>query len=164
MKIDDPKTLFERWFSAPIKLLDKQLERGEGAISGMMVALPLFERFIHIKKSRDATGRSFYEIMADELCLPSAEVAEEFWTTFRHGFCHTGMPFDKDRGGNPLPGVSFHHQHPKFPAKVTDKDGKEVFKIDPWKFIYHVHDLYVTDPSLLEQHSQAPLLPIHVLV
>lgn len=163
MKIDNPKELLDRWYGAPIKKLEC-LPHGDGAIAGMMIVLPLFERYIHIKKIKDTSGKKFYQIMADEIGLPSADAADEFWTTFRHGFCHAGMPFEEDRNRNRLPNVSFHHEYPKFPQKVKDKDGKDVFILDPWKFIHHVHNIYLANPNLLEQHPQAPLLPIHILV
>jgi hypothetical protein len=163
MRIDDPKVLLDRWYSAPIRKLEC-LPHGDGAIAGVMIVLPLFERYIHIKKSKDTSGRNFYQIMADEVGLPSPQVAEEFWKTFRHGFCHTGMPFEEDRNQNPLPSISFRHDYPKFPQKVKGNNNNDVFIIDPWKFIHHVHDIYLADPTLLEQHPQAPLLPIHILV
>ncbi|MFN3409914.1 MAG: hypothetical protein ACK45B_13010, partial [Limisphaerales bacterium] len=99
--INDPNTLFDRWFNRAIELLEK-LPDGDGGTAGMMIVLPLYERYIYIQRSTDRAGRGFYEVMAADLQLGSAEDAETFWTTFRHGFCHTGMPFARARSGNVL--------------------------------------------------------------
>lgn len=161
MKIDDPKILFDRWFDSAFERLST-LPEGDGAIAGMMIALPLFERYIHVKKKTIGGGWSFYQIMASELVLSGADEAEEFWTIFRHGFCHTGMPFEEDRDQNALPKVTLSANGPKLPQKMPIPGGPHVYLLDPWKFISHVRDIYRNDPSLLTQHDQAPLMPIHV--
>src|SRR5262249_14676524 len=92
--ITDPKTLFDRWFGNAISQLEK-LGNGDGATAGMMIVLPLYERYIDILEANDPSGRKRYEIMAAELQLQSPLEAEKFWTTFRHGFCHTGMPLQR---------------------------------------------------------------------
>jgi hypothetical protein len=163
MIINDPRTLLDRWFGAAIHAL-QALPSGDGAIGGMMIVLPLFERYIQIKKNTDASGRRFYEIMAAELGLASASEADEFWTTFRHGFCHTGMPLNTNREGTTLPQVSFSAEHPKLPIRKSVPGGDVVFLLDPWKFIHHVYSLYHNDPTLLNRHPDAALLPIHILV
>jgi hypothetical protein len=162
--INDPQTLFHRWFDAAVAVLEKHLDHGDGAIAALMVTLPLYERFTHITKAGDAV-RPFYQIMAHDLQLPTANHAKRFWTTFRHGFCHSGMPFQEDLGGNPLPGVSFRHDFPTLPTFHTDAaTGKEVILLNPWGFAHRVLDIYRANPALLEQHPDAPLLPIHVVV
>ena len=100
----DPKTLFDRWFDKAIAKLE-ELESGDGGTTGMMVVLPLFERYIDILEANDTSQRERYEIMAAELQVATALDAEKFWTTFRHGFCHTGMPFERGRRIKALPKV-----------------------------------------------------------
>src|SRR5437764_13854006 len=100
--IQDPQILFERWFDRPIALLEK-LDNGDGGTAGMMIVLPLFERYIDILRMNDKSGRKKYEIMASELHLASDLEAEKFWTTFRHGFCHTGMPLERGEKIKVLP-------------------------------------------------------------
>jgi len=160
-KIDDPRVLFERWFDAAFLSLFA-LPDGDGAIAGMMVALPLFERFIHVKMRAVGGGWTFYQHLASELLLSDAEEAKEFWTAFRHGFCHAGMPFEEDREKRALPRVSLSGGGPKLPRKISAPNGPHVFLLDPWKFIFHVRDIYRANPALLTQHGQAPLMPIHV--
>jgi len=52
--ISDPKTLFDRWFEQPIAQLQK-LDNEDGGTAGMMIVLPLFERYITIL-NQDALG------------------------------------------------------------------------------------------------------------
>ena len=80
--ISDPKTLFDRWFEQPIARLRK-LDNEDGGAAGMMIVLPLFERYIQILKMSDTSGRSWFQIMADELKLAHEDEAEKFWVTIR---------------------------------------------------------------------------------
>jgi hypothetical protein len=160
--IADPKILFDRWFVKAIAQLEK-LENGDGGTAGMMVVLPLYERYIYILKTRDKSKRKFYEIMAADLNLSTPSEAETFWTIFRHGFCHTAMPFERNKAGKALPKVSFTADYSSRPEFHTASDGQRVVCLDPWKFIHYVMDKYRNDPTLLMYHPDAPLLAIHVL-
>jgi hypothetical protein len=160
MKIDDPKILFERWFEAAFEKL-ATLPKGDGGIAGLMIALPLFERYVHHRK-KQLGWTSFYQVMAHELLLCEASEAEEFWTVFRHGFCHTGMPFEQGKKKLILPKVTLSGNGPALPEKLPIPGGPHVFLLDPWKFIAHVRDIYRKDPALLSQNDEAPLMPIHV--
>ena len=160
--VSDPKTLFERWFERAISQLEK-LENGDGGTAGMMVVLPLFERYITILTNNSTSGLKFYDIMASELQVADALQAETFWTTFRHGFCHTGMPLERGRKIAILPKVAFAAEYSSRPEFRTTPGGKEVICLDPWKFIHWVMDKYRHDPTLLTQHADAPLLAIHAI-
>jgi hypothetical protein len=48
------------------------------------------------------------------------------------------------------------------PEKLPIPGGLHVFLLDPWKFIGHVRSIYRKEPTLLSQHDQAPLMPIHI--
>jgi hypothetical protein len=43
----DPDALWTRWFGSALTLLEK-LPHGDGGMAGLMVVLPLYERYIHI--------------------------------------------------------------------------------------------------------------------
>ena len=156
----DPKILFYRWFDKAISQLEK-LENGDGGTAGMMVVLPLFERYIDILEANDTAGRKRYDIMATELRLTTPFEAEKFWTTFRHGFCHTGMPLKRGRRIKVLPKVCFAAKYSSRPEFRTDRNGEEFLCLDPWKFIHYVMAVYRHDPTLLVRHPDAPLLGIH---
>jgi hypothetical protein len=160
--INDPHTLFERWFNRAIAVLE-ELPDGDGGTAGLMVVLPLYERYIYIQRAIGPASRGFYEVMATDLGLASADEAETFWITFRHGFCHTGMPFERARSGDALPKVSFSGRFSGRPEFHTAPDGQPVVCLDPWKFIHYVMDKYRTTPDLLAQRSDAPLLAIHIV-
>ena len=157
----DPKILFERWFVSAIAKLE-ELSEGDGGTAGMMIVLPLYERYIFILRARGAAGR-YYEVMANDLQLANASDAERFWKTLRHGFCHSGMPFERDQAGNALSKVQFSNRPSWQPEFHTDASGQSVLCLDPWKFIHYVMDKYRNDPTLLTLHPDAPLLAIHVI-
>jgi len=161
MSISDPKTLFHRWFETPIAQLEK-LENEDGGTAGMMIVLPLFERYIHILKIHDTSGRTKYQIMADELKLGNPFEAEKFWATFRHGFCHTAMPFKHGEKIKVLPNVRLAGQYSSRPQFSSTPSGEEFVCLAPWKFIHYVMDLYRHDLTLLTQHPDAPLMGIHL--
>jgi hypothetical protein len=159
--ISDPKILFDRWFEQPISQLQK-LDNEDGGTAGMMVVLPLFERYITILKMNDTSGRAWYQIMADELKLTDAYEAEKFWTTFRHGFCHTAMPLKRGRTIKDLPKVRLAAEYSHRPQFSTLPSGEELLLLAPWKFIHYVMAIYRHDLSLLTRNPDAPLMGIHL--
>ena len=157
----DPKTLFDRWFEQPITQLRK-LDNEDGGTAGMMIVLPLFERYITILEMNDKSGRARYQIMADELELTDPHDAEKFWTTFRHGFCHTAMPLQRGWKIKDLPKVRLAAEYSHRPQFVTLPSGEELLLLAPWKFIHYVMDISRHDLSLLTRHPDAPLMGIHL--
>lgn len=159
--ISDPQTLFDRWFEGPIAQLER-LDNEDGGTAGMMIVLPLFERYIAILKIHDKSGRTKYQIMAAELKLGNDYEAEKFWVTFRHGFCHTAMPLEHGKKIKTLPKVRLAAEYSPRPEFSTTPSGEELVCLAPWKFIHYVMDLYRRDPTLLTQDPDAPLMGIHL--
>jgi hypothetical protein len=126
----------------------------------MMIVLPLYERYICILGGNAKAGVP-YDVMAKDLQLASAADAKAFWSALRHGFCHTGMPFERDQKGSTLPKVGFANLSSWRPEFGTVA-GQHGVWLDPLKFINYVMDRYRNDPALLTQHPDAPLLAIHV--
>jgi hypothetical protein len=100
--------------------------------------------------------------MADELKLAGPDEAKVFWTTFRHGFCHTAMPLQRGRKIKNLPKVRLAAEYSHRPEFTTDSSGEELLLFAPWKFIHYVMDIYRRDISLLTQDPDAPLMGIHL--
>jgi hypothetical protein len=159
--VSDPKTLFYRWFEIPIAELEK-IENHDGGTAGMMIVLPLFERYIENLKMGDTSGRTWYELMASELKLADEDQAEKFWVTFRHGFCHTAMPLGRGRKITVLPKVRLAAEYSHVPQFSTLASGEEVVLLAPWKFIHYVMDIYRRDPALLTRNPDAPHMGIHL--
>ena len=125
----------------------------------MMIVLPLFERYMQILTIASGKGKQRgwfdYKIMGDHLQI-DREKAESFWKTFRHGFCHVGMP------NTDLCEVSFSARFgPLPPFEMAPSGGKDVICLDPWKFIQYVMDIYRSDQSLLDELANAPLMTIY---
>lgn len=161
ISISDPKTLFDRWFEQPIAQLRK-LDNEDGGTAGMMIVLPLFERYIQILEMSDTSGRSRFQIMADELKLAHKDEAEKFWVTFRHGFCHTAMSLTRGKKIKTLPTVRLAAEFSSHPEFLTTPTGQELVRLAPWKFIDYVMNLYRNDPNLLIRDPDAPLMGIHL--
>src|SRR4029077_4001256 len=140
----DPKILFDRWFEQPIAQLQK-LDNEDGGTAGMMIVLPLFERYITILEIKDTSKRRWYQIMADELKLAGPYETKVFWTTFRHGFCHTAMPLQRGREIKNLPKVRLAAEYSHLPHFTTDASGEELLLLAPWKFIDYVMNIYRHD-------------------
>src|SRR5205814_6314038 len=141
-----------------IALLNK-LDNRDGGTAGLLIMLPLFERYIEILHVNDKSKpkRDWYQIMADELKLHGKHEAKVFWTTFRHGFCHTAMPLEHGKIIKILPKVRLASEYSSQPHFSTTPSGEELVCLAPWKFIHYVMDIYRRDPTLLTQHPDAPL-------
>ena len=146
----------------PQKAQLQKLDNEDGGTAGMMIVLPLFERYITILEMNDTSKRPWYQIMADELKLAGPDEAKVFWTTFRHGFCHTAMPLQRGRKIKNLPKVRLAAEYSHRPQFATDSSGEELLLLAPWKFIHYVMDIYRRDISLLTQDPDAPLMGIHL--
>lgn len=159
--ITDPQKLFDRWFDQAFDVL-RVFDDGDGATAGMMMALPLFGRYIEVLKLRNPS-KGFYEIMAAELDLPGKKEAKIFWTVFRHGICHTGMPYSEGDKLGPLPPPEISGSYSAKPEFKKGHMGVDSICIDTWKFIDMVAGIYRREPSLLTALPNAPLLGIHVV-
>src|SRR5690242_15479545 len=97
--------LFEAWFIRPLNFLEENEKVGPNAgWVALMVALPLYERWIYAKleTKRSLAGkkngkRVFFEFMAKDLRLGSTEQAAKFWKTMRDGVLHRAMPKTGER-------------------------------------------------------------------
>ena len=136
------------------------MENQDGGTAGMMIVLPLYERYVQINSKKSKQNWLVY--LANDLTLKGRPEAVIFWKTFRHGFCHLGMPLEVARNRKPLPKARFSTDFSWRPTFATAPGNQQLICLDPWKFIHYVMDKYDKDPTLLEQHPDAPLLAIHI--
>lgn len=162
-EIKDPDHLFNKWFRAPFGSLEA-LSGGDGALVMLMMILPLYERYLDAAMRNAAEKRRFYTVMSDDLGLHDWQKARDFWEVFRHGFCHTAMPFERNDRGHTLPKVSLHADYPDMPSFRKNEDGDDVICINPWGFGRFVFKKYADDPALLTSHPDAPLLSIAMII
>ena len=65
-KIADSKVLFQRWFGNAIKKLE-EMENQDGGTAGMMIVLPLYERYVQINSKKSKQNWLVY--LANDLTL-----------------------------------------------------------------------------------------------
>ena len=161
----DPKAMFEKWFGRQLEILDAKFEKGDGAIAALMIALPLYEWYLVSKVGKQVAAVAWpgYDLVQTEMGLPDRKTAKKFWHVFRHGLCHTEMPFESSNEFSALSKVSFHHTYPKLPDLRTTRSGDEVFCVDPWGIVAHVTKKYQDDPSILTSLADAPLLAVNLV-
>jgi hypothetical protein len=145
---------FDGWFVKPIEKL-KELPEGDGAFAAMMVALPLYERYINaqLKLNGKLTGE---EDIRDEIAADlqlSNHQRSIFWDIFRVGFMHQGMA----KAGKTKWMVS--HTFGELPEFKT-VDGHNYVCLDPWKFADRVLDKFRKDSRLITASDSFPLADV----
>jgi hypothetical protein len=153
---NDPKELFERWFTIPVRLLE-QIPSGDGAIVVFATCLYLYERFA--KSLLDSSGKkaddsAFYAQLALDFGLTGNQ-PQTFWDVARNGFLHQGMPKQSARSADKLPPWTMSGQFTK-PVEFREMQGKTVLCIQPWLFRDRVLQLYRDRPELIAQSKSFP--------
>lgn len=149
-----PIERFDGWFVKPIEKI-KELPEGDGGFAAMMVALPLYERYIIAKLKIEGKPTNDPEIqqeIADDLNLKDHE-RRIFWEMFRHGFMHQAMV----KYGKTKWMVS--HTFGELPEFKTIK-GIQCICFDPWKFTDRVLCKFRADHRLITASESFPLASI----
>ena len=137
----NPEQLFDRWFTQSIAKL-KELPTGDGAFAALMIAIPLYERFIvgklKLAGSETKEDNVKQEVAAD-LNLDDRQ-RSIFWEMFRNGFMHQAMAKD----GKTKWMVS--HTFDALPV-FKEIDGVNYILLDPWKFADRVITKYKDNPE-----------------
>ena len=142
--------LFERWFGNSIDKL-RELPTGDGAFAALMIALPLYERYIIAKLKLAGSGTKDADIkcaIATDLQLDDRQ-RRIFWAAFRNGFMHQGMA----RHGKTQWMIS--HVFGELPEFRTYA-GKECICLDPWKFADRVLAQFRADHRLITASDSFP--------
>jgi hypothetical protein len=155
---------FSIWYSGPLKRLEQCIDHGHGAIAALMVALPLYERWVRFRVLKGAPDNR-PQIISDDLQIGDPEKAKIFWNVFRDGLCHTGSFFEESekaqKEGWTLPKISLDGAHPQFPRFTKHPTtGEGIIEVNPWGLIHHILDKYEGNDELL-QYEKAPLLDLH---
>ena len=142
--------LFERWFGCSIDKL-RELPTGDGAFAALMIAIPLYERYIiaKLKLAGDPTeDPNVQYAIGNDLRLDERQ-RRVFWDTFRNGFMHQGMA----KGGKTKWMIS--HIFGEVPEFRTFA-GEEYICLDPWKFADRVLAQFRADHRLITASESFP--------
>ncbi len=149
-----PLERFNGWFASAIDKL-KELPEGDGAFAALMIALPLYERYIiaKLKLSEQATEEEeIRREMGADLQLNDQD-RRVFWAMFRTGFMHQAMV----QSGRTQWLVSHHFE--ALPS-IRIFHGVECVCMDPWKFADRVVKLFRSDPRLITASDSFPLADV----
>ena len=158
---------FHIWYAQPLQHIKDTIANGNGAIVALMVAIPLYERYLQKELQKDKT-KNRPQIISDDLKFGDIEKAKRFWNVFRDGLCHTGSFFevsDKSRQKSwKLPKIGLDGKYPDLPIFIQDPTTKdEVIIVNPWGLITHILNKYKDNMSLLED-LDSPLLPLQYMI
>ncbi|VTS06827.1 hypothetical protein [Tuwongella immobilis] len=146
--------LFERWFGHSIDKL-RDLPNGDGAFAALMIAIPLYERYIiaKLKLEGTATGEAeVQEAVGKDLGLEDWQ-RRIFWQMFRVGFMHQAMVMD---GKTKWMVSHVFGDVPEFKSIA----GVNYICFDPWKFTDRVLSKYRADHRLITASESFPLASI----
>lgn len=149
-----PSERFEGWFVQPIEKL-AELPEGDGAFAALMIALPLYERYIVAKlklAGQPAGDKEKQAEMSADLGLDDNK-RKKFWAIFRVGFTHQGM------GQHGQTRWIVSHTYDEVPQFHTI-NGCDCVCLDPWKFARRVLQKYSDDPRLIVASESFPLADV----
>lgn len=152
-----PIERFDGWFVKSIKKMN-ELPEGDGAFAAMMVALPLYERYIIGKLKMDGKPSGEEDIRKEIAADLELDVHQRgiFWEMFRNGFMHQGM----GKAGKTKWMVG--HTFGELPEFKT-VDGHSYVCLDPWKFADRVLDRFQKDHRLITASESFPLADVFCL-
>ena len=138
-----PRERFDRWFTAPVKVLSEELDHGDGAFVVMSIGFFLCERYFRSVTctTDDHKDISFRNRAADDLDV-NRDFFEDFWNIYRNGIQHQGSPkrqvIDKK-----IPNT--HQSKPGYPISYKWRIGS--FDSLPQKWLDAGHTYICIDPS-----------------
>jgi hypothetical protein len=149
-----PLEQFEGRYARPIDKL-AELPDGNGAHAALMIALPLYERYLVARlrlDGRPPSDAGKRDEVARDLGLDPAE-GSKLWAVLRDGFGH--HPMGRDGRAR----WSVGDAHGEVP-EVRSGTGPDVVCVDPWKFARRVLSKYRDDPRLITAADGFPLADV----
>lgn len=148
--------LFDRWFVRPLGKL-QSIPNGDGGFIALATCCFLYERYAIaiIKKSEVKADKSSLITQFAEDFSTSEETAKAFWSVIRDGILHQGLPKQSEHGKRKLPGYILHHSFIN-PVELADWGGEPILKIQPWRFMHRVIELWQDNIELLEESGSFP--------
>jgi len=148
--------LFDRWFVNPLGQL-QSIRNGDGGFIALATCCFLYERYaiaVLKKHGSKANKPSLVRQFADDFDT-SEETAKAFWSVVRDGILHQGLPKQSEYGRRNLPGYILHHSFTN-PVELVDWGGEPALKIQPWRLMFRVIELWQDNLELLEASESFP--------
>ena len=154
--MDKSQELFDRWFVSPLGQLES-IPNGDGGFIALATCCFLYERYAIaiIKKSgKKANKPSLIRQFADDFGT-NEETAKAFWAVVRDGILHQGLPKQSQHGMKNLPGYILHYSF-TVPVELGDWRVEPALKIQPWRFMHKVIELWQDNIELLVASKSFP--------
>jgi hypothetical protein len=176
---------FRMWFVRPYEVLQSRPQCEDdidwnGAYVALAIGCMLCERYFRAKTSttevltREAAkldenvgyNRRFHKAAASHFGLSVAKF-ERFWTCYRNGVQHQGMPrkvFRRVHGQTIVykSWISADVEFTHVPTEETTENEVRI-KLNPWAFTSHIIQLFLNDPNALEIGFHHAFAQIHTL-
>jgi len=152
--MQDDAHLFNAWFVEPLRTLSR-LPAGNGGFVALATACFLYERYataILDKRGSRAGTEELVAQLASDFAVDQS-TASTFWKVIRDGILHQGMPLQQARDSR-LPKWAFHHNYPAMALGTSD--GQPFLKVQPWKFMERVIELWLPSLPLLRASGSFP--------
>jgi hypothetical protein len=149
-----PTELFERWYSTPLKCLEK-IPDGDGAFVVLSISCLLYERYA-VAILKDTNNRATDDAKRDQFASDfgvDRETAEAFWNVIRNGFLHQAMGMQRNANGDSFPAWVVRHD---FPRIALEKGSPDVLKMQPWLIRDCVLELWAKRPDLIDKNKSFP--------
>ncbi len=154
MSEDYDRFNFKQWYVEPLYKL-YEMPRGQGGFIALATACFLYERYAIavLERRKTKTVRSsILQQLANDFDV-EYETAEAFWDVVRDGLLHQAMPMGK-KFGKSLPRFVSHHDYPLMALETIN--GEKWLKVQPWKFMDRVLELWDQNFELLRQSGSFP--------
>jgi len=168
-KIDESyEKRFQMWFAQPFESLrHKRAVAGDwdGGYIAIAIGCMLCERYFRAKtdtekplekseskKKKNKGYNQKFKSEAAKILGISKIKFDRFWTIYRHGVQHQGMPrkvFRTTGGRTVIYQAWISENFTDIPVE-EEKGNVVLVKISPWKFTKKMIDLFTEDPSALE--------------
>lgn len=154
---DGPLQLFRRCFEVPLEVL-RRLPNGDGGFAAMIVACPLYERYVaHVR------GRATEQDVADQLWADFGLDRSDGQTVrnvVRHGLLHSAMV--KPRTGTIDRPWVIHDSFAR-PFSMDRSTTPPTLRIQPWRFVDYVLDVYRRQPEIITAVGDWPQILAELL-
>jgi hypothetical protein len=148
------KELFELWFAQPLRKLEA-MPGGQGGFIALATSCLLYERLAKAflsSKSLKADTQALIMQLASDFSVDEP-TATAFWSVIRSGLLHQAMPLQQKQKA-PLPKWAFH---PDYPLMALEQiNGSPFLKVQPWKFMKRVLELWESNVALLSGSQSFP--------
>jgi len=145
---------FKLWYVEPLHTL-YEMSGGQGGFIALATSCFLYERHaIAVLQRREVkAGRpSILQQLSADFGV-EYKTAEAFWDVVRDGLLHQAMPIGK-KFGKPLPRFASHHVYPTLSLETIE--GVRWLKVQPWKFMDRVLELWDQNFELLRESGSFP--------